>query len=106
MTSQLLTFTPNVNRNVVNVTINNDDIVEGPEEFFGNLMEVPGLVRTDPSIARVEITEDPNDRKRKKERERERERKKEREKECVLGSVCVIFASDNEWKQCPKAIYN
>ena len=59
--STVLTFSPGVLRTGVPVTINNDQVVEGNETFFGSLDHLGQPVRTDPSQASVMITEDASD---------------------------------------------
>ncbi len=54
-----LTFTPTISQVTVTVIINNDDIVEDPEQFTAVLNADAGLpVVTAPEVAFVTITED------------------------------------------------
>ncbi len=61
--TQTLQFTPSISQHNVSVTIINDAIVEGPENFFGNLMGTAGLVMAAPNLATITISVDTSDRK-------------------------------------------
>ena len=58
-----LTFTPTQSTSVARVPLINDDILEGQEFFFGNLMNTPNLASASPNRATVTINEDVNDSK-------------------------------------------
>jgi len=58
-----LTFTPTQNRTVVRVPLFNDDVLEGQEVFFCNLLDTPNLARANPNRATVTIDEDVSDSK-------------------------------------------
>ena len=55
------TFGPGVSRRCVNVTIANDDILEGAENFFSTLTTTDLDVILLPNEAEVVINEDPDD---------------------------------------------
>ena len=55
------TYDADNSRHCVIVSIENDDILEDTEDFFGSLTTTDMAVTLDPERARVEITEDPND---------------------------------------------
>ena len=55
------TFGPGVSRRCVNVTIVNDDILEGAENFFSTLTTTDLDVILLPNEAQVVINEDPDD---------------------------------------------
>ena len=59
-TSQTVTFTPAMTSQVVMVTIMNDNMFEGVEQFTARLSETAGQsgVVLGPAIATIEITDD------------------------------------------------
>ena len=61
MISVELTFGPGNNQRCVNVTVNDDDIVEATENFSAILTTLDPAVTLDPDTAQVEILADPDD---------------------------------------------
>ena len=61
-TTEILVFTPLISQRSVDVTIFNDNIVEGQEYFTGSINGTFGLVIARPDISYVTIDEDINDR--------------------------------------------
>ena len=55
----ILTFSPGTLLNGFSITIVTDSLVEGNEQFFGNLREIPGSpVVLSPDVASVTIIDD------------------------------------------------
>lgn len=59
--SEDLTFDSSTNRICVNVSIENDDILEATESFTASLTTSNSAVRLDQDVARVDILEDLSD---------------------------------------------
>lgn len=59
--STSLLFTETVDRQCVNVTIVNDDILENIENFFANLTTIVSNILLEPDRAEIQIREDPTD---------------------------------------------
>ena len=56
-----LTFSAGTTRNCQDISIENDDILEGTENLFANLVTSDPDVILEPNVTEIVISEDPND---------------------------------------------